>query len=215
MVEDNLDLAETVKGFLSSEVRLALWGEANHEDRFKELISQHLPDLALIDISISHSRSGLELLEWIRNEHPIVKPVIMTVSEENVLEAYELGARGYVLKSQLEILTPTLLDVHNGKLIIPPDVGALFVKQVAEATERWKKSVELEKISDREREILNLLQEGTSRKEIGKRLNISFFTVRRHIQNILVKTGKNSVRDVLTKFNSALLRTERRPESSH
>jgi DNA-binding NarL/FixJ family response regulator len=206
LVEDNPDLALTVKDFLSLEPRILVMGEAREEKTFQKLVGEHLPDIALVDIGLTHARSGLELLAWLRKEYPVIKPVIMTVNEGDVLEAYQLGARGYVLKSQLHILVPTLMDVSEGQLIIPPDVGALFISQVAASAALWKKSLELERFSEREREILLLLKAGISREKIGEQLSISFFTVRRHVQNILEKTGEPSVRAVLEKFGEVLSR---------
>ncbi|HKP97548.1 MAG TPA: response regulator transcription factor [Fibrobacteria bacterium] len=204
MVEDNRDLAQTVLDFLSTEPRLEVLGTAHEEKGFKDLIRQHLPDLALIDIGLDTPRSGLDLIVWLRREFPVVKPVIMTVNQGDVMEAYNLGARGYVLKSGLEILTPTLMEVCQGNLIIPPNVGELFLSQVAAANAHWKKSLELERFSDREKEILRHLRAGLKREEIGDRLGISFFTVRRHVQNMLEKTGESSVRSILEKFGEVL-----------
>jgi DNA-binding NarL/FixJ family response regulator len=204
MVEDNLDLAATVKDFLAAEPGLEVLGAANEVKGFQNLIRQHLPDLALIDIGLDTPRSGLDLITWLRTEFPVVKPVIMTVNQGDVLEAYNLGARGYVLKSSLEILAPTLLDVSRGKLIIPPNVGELFLSQVAAANAVWKKSLELERFSDREKEILRHLRDGMRREDIGDKLGISFFTVRRHIQNMLEKTDQPSVKSILDKFGEVL-----------
>jgi DNA-binding NarL/FixJ family response regulator len=204
MVEDNLDLAQTVQDFLACEPGLEVLGAAHEVKGFQNLIRHHLPDLALIDIGLDTPRSGLDLLTWLRKEFPVVKPVIMTVNQGDVLEAYNLGARGYVLKSGLEILAPTLLDVARGKLIIPPQVGELFLNQIAASAALWKKSVELERFSDREKEILRHLRNGLRREDIGDRLGISFFTVRRHIQNMLEKTGEPSVRSILDKFGEVL-----------
>ena len=204
MVEDNRDLAQTVLDFLAGEPRIQVMGTAHDVKSFQALIQQFLPDLALIDIGLDSPRSGLDLITWLRQEFPVVKPIIMTVNQGDVLEAYNLGARGYVLKSGLEVLTPTLLQVSVGELIIPPKVGELFLTQIAAANALWKKSVELERFSEREKEILRHLRGGIKREDIADRLGISFFTVRRHIQNMLEKTGEPSVRSILERFGEVL-----------
>ncbi len=204
MVEDNPDMAFTIKEFLGSESQILLLGEAREEIGFQNLIAEHLPELALVDIGLSHSRAGLELLHWLRQEYPVIKPVIMTVNEGDVLEAYQLGARGYVLKSNLEILVQTLMEVSEGQLIIPPEVGALLVRQMADSTVLWKKILELAQLSEREKAILRMLKEGVTRDTIAARLNISFFTVRRHIQNILTKCDESNMHTVINKFSAAL-----------
>src|SRR5690606_15697994 len=119
LVEDNHDLAQTVLGFLADEPALAVRGVAADIKGFKELIREHLPDLAVIDIGLDTPKAGLELLVWLSLEYPVVRPVILTINQGEVLEAYQSGARSYVLKSRLETLAPTLLEVGLGKLIIP------------------------------------------------------------------------------------------------
>ncbi|MDQ2999759.1 MAG: response regulator transcription factor [Fibrobacterota bacterium] len=204
MVEDNTDLAQTVLDFLAMDPAIEVLGAAKDVKGFKSLIQNHLPDLALIDIGLDTPRSGLDLLSWLRVEFPVVRPVIMTVNQGDVLEAYNLGARGYVLKTNLESLASTLLKVNGGNLIIPPDVGELFLTQVAASNALWRKSIELERFSGREKEILRHLQAGMRREDIGVLLGISFFTVRRHIQNMLEKTGEPSIRSILDKFGEVL-----------
>lgn len=204
MVEDNLELSQTVQAFLAQSPELEVVGVARGERDFKQLVEAHVPELALIDIGLDHPRSGLDLLEWLAREFPVVRPVIMTVNRGDVLEAYQRGAKGYVLKTGLDILAPTLLDVGRGGLIIPPGVGELFVQQMAAQTAQWRKSLELMQLSEREREILSLLKDGVGREDIADRLHISFFTVRRHVQNILEKTGEPSVKDVLRRFGEVL-----------
>jgi DNA-binding NarL/FixJ family response regulator len=204
MVEDNRDLAQTVLDFISGEPRLQVLGTAHAVKGFQNLIQEFLPDLALIDIGLDTPRSGLDLITWLRREFPVVKPIIMTVNQGDVLEAYNLGARGYVLKTNLEILTPTLMDVSAGKLIIPPAVGELFLTQVAASQALWQKSKELNRFTEREQEILRYLKAGMKREDIGDRLGISFFTVRRHIQNMLEKTGEPTIRAILERFGEVL-----------
>lgn len=204
LVEDNLELSQTVQAFLAQDPRLEVLGSARGEADFKRLIEAHLPDLALIDIGLDTPRSGLDLLEWLAAGFPVVRPVIMTVNQGDVLEAYQRGAQGYVLKSNLDILVPTLREVSQGKLIIPPGIGELFVQQMAAQTARYRKSMELMQMSEREREILDLLRQEVPRETIANRLSISYFTVRRHIQNVLEKTGEKSIRDVLQKYGEVL-----------
>lgn len=204
LVEDNLELSQTVQAFLARSAELEVLGAARGETDFKALVSAYLPDLALIDIGLDTPRTGLDLLEWLTGHYPVVKPVIMTVNRGDVLEAYQRGAKGYVLKTDLEILVPTLLQVSKGQVIIPPGVGELFMEQMTAQTARYRKSLEVLEMSEREREILRLLKDEVGREDIADKLNISFFTVRRHIQNILEKTGLGSTREVLKKFGEVL-----------
>lgn len=200
MAEDDAELSRTVQDFLRRSPELRLLGAASNEGEFKALAERHLPDLALIDIGLDTPRSGLNLLQWLGTRCPVVKPVIMTVNKSDVLEAYQKGARGYVLKNELSIVVSTLLDVYHGKLVIPPEVGELFVQQTLAQTALFRQSLELEKYSEREMEIMRHLKANMPRERIAESLGISFFTVRRHIQNILEKSGESSVRSLLERY---------------
>ncbi len=208
MVEDNPDLMLTAQEFLRSEPRLTLLGSAAGVEQFRNLIRQNVPDLALIDIGLDTPRSGLDLLSWLAREFPAVKPIIMTVNQGDVLEAYQAGARGYVLKTRLVSLASVLLQVAEGKLIIPPEVSELLLDQMKASSALMSRSMELDQFSERELEILRFLHQELSREAIGEKLGISFYTVRRHVQNILEKTGLSSIRLVLDKFGEVLGRKD-------
>jgi DNA-binding NarL/FixJ family response regulator len=204
MVEDDPDLSQTVQDFVRQSPDIELLGAASNEAGFKALVEKHVPSMALIDIELDTKRSGLNLLEWLRAEYPVTRPVIMTVNRDDVLEAYNRGARGYVLKTELQIIVPTLLDVHRGKMVIPPNVGELFVQQVAAQQALFRKSMEMERFSDREKEILRMLKAKVHREKIADQLHISFYTVRRHIQNILEKSGEETMKALLDKYGKLL-----------
>jgi DNA-binding NarL/FixJ family response regulator len=204
LVEDNVDFAHTVKDFLASEPDFELSALTHTESDFQSSIGAHLPDLALVDLGLSRPDSGADLIEWMAREYPVVRPVVMTVNENAVLRCYALGARGYVLKARLEILSDTLRKVHAGQLIIPPDVGEILVRQTVEQKRQYLQSQALRRLSDREKNILVMLQGGLRRESVAEKLGISFFTVRRHLQNVLEKTGRPSIRAVLEEYGEVL-----------
>jgi DNA-binding NarL/FixJ family response regulator len=204
LVDDNPDFAYTLRDLLSLEKNIQVVGIALNEADFRALILSEMPDLALIDLGLSHSKAGLGLLSWLARDFPAVKPVVMTSSEEDVLACYQAGARGYVLKSHPETLAATLRNVQAGQLIIPPQISAILMRQVLQQATILRQTQELARLTDREKEILRLLQKGVSRDEIAEKLQISFYTVRRHLQNALEKARVDSVKSLLESYKEAL-----------
>lgn len=203
LVEDHSDYADTLVAILSGAPELEVVGVAPTEGLFRTLIAENLPEMALIDLGLQHSNSGLGLLSWLSRDFPAVKPVVLTSSEDRVLACYEAGARGYLLKSHPEELVPTLLRVSRGELVIPPNVGELFLQQVMLQGAILRQNQELSCLSEREKEILVFLHQGLTREEAANRLSISFYTVRRHLQNALEKTGSNSVKELIQTYQAA------------
>ena len=204
LVEDNVDFAHTVRDFLAAEPGFDLVGIAHRETDFFPLIARHLPDIALMDLGLSRPDSGVELMKALAKEFPVVLPVVMTVNEKEVLRCYEIGARGYILKSRLESLAGILRRVYEGQLIIPPDVGEILVRQMAEQGRLLRQSQTMGLLSEREKEILVLQKNGLAREAIADRLCLSPFTVRRHFQNALEKTGLHSVKELMAKYGEVL-----------
>lgn len=204
LVDDHPDFAYTLLDLLRLESDIRVLGVALNEGDFRTFIPIELPDLAIVDLDLSHPRAGLGLLSWLARDFPAVKPVVLTSSEREVLACYQAGARGYVLKTQPESLVPTLRQVQAGQLIIPPNIGEILMRQVTQQTALLRQTQEMARLTDREREILRLLKGGVSRDQVAEKLQISFYTVRRHLQNALDKAGVDSVKSLLECYKEAL-----------
>ncbi len=204
LVEDNVDYCMTVLDYLSEFPGVECKGYAHDESSFQTLVDKENPEIVLVDINLSQEKGGILLLHWLRENHPDIKAIMMTVNEDDVLECYDLGARGYLFKSKLDDLEKVIREVASGSIVIPTDTAAVLVKLARADRVRWQKKLTLMKFSDREMEILRGLKEGLSREMIGEKLGISYFTVRRHVQNLLHRSGKDRVRQVLEEFGDAL-----------
>ncbi len=204
LVEDNVDFCMTVLDYLADVPEVECKGYAHDESAFQDLVDREKPDLVLLDINLSQERGGVTLLSWLREKHPGIKAVMMTVNESDVLECYDLGARGYLFKSKLENLDRVIREVAEGGIVIPPDTAEVLVNLARADRIRWQKKLTLMKFSDREMAILKGLKAGFSREKIGDNLGISYFTVRRHVQNLLHRAGKDRVKEVLEEYGDVL-----------
>lgn len=159
------------------------------------LAKEHQPDLVLLDV-LMPGMSGLEIVDTIISDVPDVGVVLLTSSEspEDLLAAVKAGARGYLTKdTPLPRLVSALREVEAGGAVTSPGMEAKLFEVVASLL-RTRDLVSLRKptLSGREVEILGLVGQGLTSREIGARLFVSENTVKNHIRNVLDKTGLGS-----------------------
>jgi DNA-binding NarL/FixJ family response regulator len=156
-----------------------------------ELTRRLRPELVLMDIGMSPC-NGLEATRVIKTERPDVKVIIVTVSEEDhdLFEAIKSGAEGYLLKGMSEEeLSSTLEKISTGEPALSPGLAVKILDEFARmGREGTGKSAAPESgLTEREREVLRLVADGATNREIGSRLYISENTVSFHMKNILTK----------------------------
>jgi DNA-binding NarL/FixJ family response regulator len=156
-----------------------------------ELTRSLRPDLVLMDVRMSPC-NGLEATQVITTEHPDVKVIIVTVSEDDhdLFEAVKSGAEGYLLKGMSEEeLSSTLEKIAAGEPALSPGLAVKILDEFARmAREGTGPSTEPEsRLTDRERDVLRLVADGATNREIGTRLSISENTVSFHMKHILGK----------------------------
>jgi len=164
-----------------------------------EQISRQLPDVVLMDINLP-KMNGIECVRQLRVLAPSVQVLMLTVYEDSdkIFNSLLAGASGYLLKRtpQSEILQ-AIADVHAGK---SPMSGHIARKVVQYFNQRGRDDTELDKLSKREREVLEHLAQGMPYKEIADVLAVSIDTVRIHIKGIYTKLHVHSRGEAVAKF---------------
>jgi two-component system response regulator NreC len=157
------------------------------------------PDVAVIDIAMPNL-NGIEAAQRIISEHPHTSVIILSMHSDEgyVLRALKAGAKGYLLKDSAEgDLMEAITTVHRGKTFFSREIGEMLVEEhIREVRTRGiEDSYEL--LTSREREILQLLAEGKSNREIAAALNLSAHTVETHRRNLLDKLNLHSLAELL------------------
>jgi two-component system response regulator NreC len=185
--DDHALFREGVKTILASQPDMEVVREAADGKEGVEQAIRLLPDVVLMDISMPVLK-GFEAVRRIRRALPDVKTLILTVYEDEDLVArcLDAGAAGYVLKDSPPLqLVYAIQTVHRGQQYMSPRALTGVVRQFIAQPADFKGGYEL--LSDREREILVLLAEGHSLKDIATRLNLSVKTVDAHKYNLMRK----------------------------
>ncbi len=160
-----------------------------------DLTREHEPDLVMLDL-LMPGMSGLEVLGTIQKASPRSRVVLLTASEsaEDLLAAVKAGASGYITKdTPLPRLASAMEDVLAGGAAISPAMGGKLFSALRDLLRHSNaSSLRQSELTGRELEILTLVGEGKTSKEIAEDLFISENTVRNHVRNILDKLGMKS-----------------------
>ena len=194
LVDDHALVRSAVRQALAAD-DLEIVGEAATADEALLLAPQLAPDVLLMDINLPGT-NGLRLLRELAPRLPATKIVMLTVSNDrrDLVEAVRSGAAGYLTKDlSPEALQRAIRGIRSGDLAMSRSMAADVIQHLAASTNRPSGSAggaeELAGISAREREVLSLLAEGLTDREIGERLGISPRTVETHVGSLLSKLG--------------------------
>ncbi len=163
-------------------------GEASDTDAAVELISERLPDVVLLDVHLPGG-GGREVVERVHAEHPNIVFLALSASDAavDVVSVVRAGARGYVTKT---ISSPELLEaiamVAAGDAVFSPRLAG-FVLDAFSSMSAGQVDPELGLLTDREREVLQLIARGYTYRETGEELYISVKTVESHMSSVLRK----------------------------
>lgn len=154
-------------------------------------VARTKPQLILLDSALGDSDSP-RFVQEVRNEFPDVKIVVMGLlpANEDFLEFVRAGVVGFILKdATIDVFVSTILAVADGKSVLPPLMtGTLFAHVAQRALAKGRRGARAAvRMTARERQVVALIAEGLSNKEIGARLHVATHTVKSHVHNILEK----------------------------
>jgi len=192
LIDDHEMARRGLRAMLSAADWIEVVGEGDSCESGQKLVEELAPDMVLLDIRMP-GMDGLACLERIKAHHPRVAVIMVTLYDDRkyVLEAIRRGAAGYLLKdaSTAEVIA-TLHNVTNGQLAVEPQLlrEALATREEpTPAGETARQRAEQYALTPREHDVLILVAEGLTNKEIGGKLSITEDTVKKHVQNIIWK----------------------------
>jgi DNA-binding NarL/FixJ family response regulator len=170
---------------------IELVGDAQRADQVATLIATTSPDVLLLDVRLPDG-SGLELNRWISANHPEVRVVMLTMSEDSdtVLTALRDGASGYLIKGAgPQRVEGALRAAAAGDVVLDQSLAQAVSELVT--ARRASPSRPFPELTDREFDVLSLLAEGMDNQAIARRLVLSPKTVRNHVSNVFAKIHAN------------------------
>ena len=193
IAEDHTILREGLKALLSQDPGLEIAGEARDGLEAVRVISEIVPDLALMDLSMP-KMNGIDAIREVKRACPDTKVLVLTVhkTEEYVVASLKAGANGYLLKeSTHQELLQAVSHVLDGKPYLSPGISDTIITGFL-AGKQDEMQTPFNSLTQREKEILKLVAEGYKNKEIAEFLYISIKTVEKHRDNIMKKLDLHS-----------------------
>jgi DNA-binding NarL/FixJ family response regulator len=204
LIEDNRILRDGIKTIINKEPDLRIVAASGgHHDTLLQARSLK-PHVVLLDLGL-RNENGRRIVASLTKDLPQTKIIGMGLipSQLDIVEFVEAGAAGFILKdATIQDVLETIRAVARGIRILPPLLtGSLFTHVVELALRTGKGTLsDAVRMTKREREIIVLISEGLSNKEIADRLNLSVYTVKSHIHNILEKLALHSRLQIATQF---------------
>ncbi|MEO9476550.1 MAG: response regulator transcription factor [Cyclobacteriaceae bacterium] len=195
VVDDHQLFREGMLSLLAKNDGLEIVGEAENADKFFQLMDTADPHVVLIDITMP-GLNGLEVIKMSKSKYPAAKFIVLTMHAEGqyVVRAVRNGAFGYLIKNADEQeLLDAIETVASGKKYFNSEISQLMIGNMAIEEESDKK------LSEREQEVLELVSEGKTTKEIAEQLFVSARTVETHRVNMMKKLNVQNTAELIKK----------------
>ncbi|HTI72685.1 MAG TPA: response regulator transcription factor [Candidatus Limnocylindria bacterium] len=201
IVEDNRIIRESLSEFVDADPDCRCVGTCSTAEEALRQLPRLLPEIVLMDVQLP-GMSGIDCTTQLKQLLPTVQIIMVTVYEdtERIFKALRAGACGYILKrSPPEELMAAMREVRQGGAPMSREIAR---KVIASFQEPLAANAEVEELSPREREILELLAEGFPNKEIASRVGLTDGTVRWHLRHVYHKLHVRSRTEAALKFRS-------------
>jgi len=201
IVEDNKTIRESLAEFVQADPQCSCVCTCSTGEEALRILPKHQPDIVLMDIQLPRI-SGIECTAQLKQLLPAVQIIMVTVYEDTdrIFKALRVGACGYILKRCApDDLIAAIRELRAGGVPMSREIAR---KVIASFQEPHTAATEMEDLSPREREILELLAEGFSNKEIAVRIGVSDGTVRWHLRHVYDKLHVRSRTEAALKFRS-------------
>lgn len=196
LIEDNKILRSGMAALLKPHVDIRIISVSGKSESTILQIHKLKPNVILIDLGL-RSQNSLRMVETVKKEFPEAKLIVMDLVpvQADILQFIKAGANGFILKdASLDEFLHTIRAVSEGEKVLPEHMTESLFSQIIEfAIKKGKVKVkEAVRMTKREKEIIELISDALTNKEIAVKLNISAFTVKSHVHNILEKLALHS-----------------------
>jgi DNA-binding NarL/FixJ family response regulator len=198
LVDDHPLVREWLATLINQQADLEICGETDSAPTALQMIGQVSPEIAIVDISMERG-SGLELIKDIKAHHPQVMVIVLSMHEEGLYaeRALRAGARGYIMKREAtKNVLQAIRHVLGGKLYVSDKLAVLLAEKFVDGRPSKPGSL-IEKLSDRELEVFQLLGRGYSTRRIAEELHVSFKTIQAFAARIKEKLGLMTATELL------------------
>jgi len=192
LIEDNKLLRDGIASMIKKQSDMHVVASIGNGENILMIMEKHNPNIVLLDLGL-RSQNSLQVVTLIKKNFQETKIIVMDLIplQADVFEFVQAGVSGFILKDAgVTEFFKTIRSVYNGDRVLPPHLtGSLFSQIVEHAISGFKPSAITAAIhmTKREQQVIELIAEGYSNKEIAQKLHLSTYTIKSHVHNILEK----------------------------
>ena len=193
LVDDHSLIRDAIRAHLSAE-NYQIVAEAGNSKEALAVIEKHRPDIVFMDINMP-GQDGIDTTREIKKKFPEIEVIALSMLQEShyIRQMFEAGAKGYLLKNcSEEDLKHAIEHVLEGKVYYSPEVSDSLIQGFVQPKQSISTGSVTVKLTNREKEVLSLIAQEFSNREIAEKLFISVRTVDAHRRNLLEKTGSKN-----------------------
>ena len=192
LIEDNRLLREGLAAMLKKQKDMNVVETVGNGENILAILRKYKPEVLLLDLGL-RNRTSLNLVKLVKKNFPTSKVIMMDLIpvQADVFEFVKAGVSGFILKdATVNDFLKTIRSVAKGLQVLPPNLtGSLFSQIVEHAISGSNPSALIDSVrmTKRERQVIELIADGHTNKEIAQKLHLSTYTVKSHVHNILEK----------------------------
>ncbi|MCK9209993.1 MAG: response regulator transcription factor [Ignavibacteriaceae bacterium] len=192
LIEDNRLLRDGIALMLKTQADMHVVATVGNGENIVLMMSKLNPNIVLLDLGL-RSQNSLQVVKLIKKDFQDTKIIVMDLVplQADVFEFVQAGVSGFILKdANVTEFYKTIRSVFQGAQVLPPNLtGSLFSQIIEHAVNGYKPTeiVESVRMTKRERQVVELIADGSTNKEIAQKLHLSTYTVKSHVHNILEK----------------------------
>ena len=196
LIDDNRLLREGLARLIREQKDFRILAASADADEAMTKVREAKPDVVLLDFGLE-GHDSLGITATIRKDVPQAKVIVLGLLpvEEDIVSFVRAGASGFIMKdATFEDFVRTIRSVVSGAVVLPPQLtGSLFNQIALQAGKRaTPRELEAVRLTQRERQVIDLIAEGLANKDIATRLHIAVHTVKSHVHNVLEKLALHS-----------------------
>jgi DNA-binding NarL/FixJ family response regulator len=199
LADDQGIVRRGLRALLETERGVEVVAEASDGHEALRLCEATAPDIAILDVAMPRL-NGIEVAARVLKQRPELRVIVLSMhsDESYVVRALRAGARGYLLKEATDDdLLPAVRAVARGKTFFSPAVSAMLLEDHVRHLQQRGLEDSYHLLTDREREVLQLLAEGRSNKEVAAALNVGLSTIETHRANLMQKLDLHNTAEIV------------------
>lgn len=197
LIEDNRLLREGIASMLKKQPDMHVVATVGNGENILQMMSKLNPDIVILDLGL-RSQNSLQVVKLVKSNYTETKIIVMDLIplQSDVFQFVQAGVSGFIFKdANVTEFYKTIRAVSQGSKVLPPHLtGSLFSQIVEHAINGTKPSIieDSVRMTKRERQVIELIADGSTNKEIAQKLHLSTYTVKSHVHNILEKLALNT-----------------------